>query len=145
MITIHAGGDSFQATGNHPFYVLRGQDLDSRPVPADVPGSGTGAYEQGRWVEARDLRAGDVLMVKGGAGLLVGRVASRRESDTDVYNLDVDGPHNYAVHAEGILVHNKGSASVPPVPFVADHPFLFLIRDFDTGNILFMGRLVQPG
>ena len=37
------------------------------------------------------------------------------------------------------------SATPPPVPeFHADHPFLFLIQERQSGNILFMGRVENP-
>jgi serpin B len=45
-------------------------------------------------------------------------------------------------------VHNGAGDDVKcaagPPEFVADHPFLFFIRDEPTGSILFMGRVMDP-
>jgi serpin B len=49
--------------------------------------------------------------------------------------------------AAATAVSMKAGSAAPtdePVPFVVDHPFLFLVRDMKTGAILFMGRLVDP-
>jgi serpin B len=36
------------------------------------------------------------------------------------------------------------TASVAETEFVADHPFVFLIRDRESGTIMFLGRVVNP-
>ncbi|XP_026377100.1 serpin-ZXB-like [Papaver somniferum] len=36
------------------------------------------------------------------------------------------------------------SSHPPPVDFVADHPFMFLIRKEGSGAVLFMGHVVNP-
>jgi serpin B len=33
---------------------------------------------------------------------------------------------------------------VKPIDFVADHPFLFLIREEQTGTVLFAGQIFDP-
>jgi serine protease inhibitor len=143
MITILTGHITIHATGNHPFFVLYGDNLKARPLPQDVSQEEQRAIEYGRWVEARDLKEGDVLKDKNGEGLIITSLSSLPDK-TEVYNLDIEDCHNYAVHQQGILVHNKGKKEVLPIMFRVDHPFLFLIRDNLTGSILFMGRVSSP-
>lgn len=42
------------------------------------------------------------------------------------------------------VVMRKLSMPMPPEDFIADHPFVFFIRDMQTGTILFFGRLTNP-
>lgn len=64
--------------------------------------------DTGRWVEARDLRVGDVLYTTSGRTETVSAVAIRHEVVT-VYNLTVATHHTYSVGTGGILVHNTSS------------------------------------
>jgi serpin B len=58
-------------------------------------------------------------------------------------NVDEDGTE--AAAATGVVMRWNAVVHETPVPvFRADHPFLFLIQDNDTGAILFAGRVVNP-
>jgi serpin B len=57
--------------------------------------------------------------------------------------VDVNEEGTEAAAATAIVVNTPGPPPMQPV-FRVDHPFLFLIRDRRWGNILFMGRVVEP-
>ena len=51
-----------------------------------------------------------------------------------------------AAAATGVVME-RAAAPVnqpPPVEFKADHPYLYLIRDTQTGSLLFLGRVADP-
>lgn len=60
--------------------------------------------------------------------------------------IDVDEAGTEAAAATAVVMEIKSALPPPDLPeFRADHPFLYVIRDNQTGTILFMGRLVDPG
>jgi serpin B len=56
--------------------------------------------------------------------------------------IDVNEKGTEAAAATAIIF--KDSISMPPKLFNADHPFIFVIQDKETGNILFIGRISDP-
>ncbi len=59
--------------------------------------------------------------------------------------VDVNEEGTEAAAATAVAMTLAYHMDYEPVPvFRADHPFIFLIQDDDTGNILFMGRVVNP-
>jgi serpin B len=60
--------------------------------------------------------------------------------------VDVNEEGTKAAAATAVVMWGKGAAPAEdPVPvFRADHPFIFLIQDNTSGNILFMGRVENP-
>jgi serpin B len=54
-----------------------------------------------------------------------------------------------AAAATAVVMGMAVSESFPPPPrpvvFHADHPFVYIIRDRQTGAVLFLGRVVDPG
>jgi serpin B len=60
--------------------------------------------------------------------------------------IDVHEVGTEAAAATAVVMSSFGSMPKPevPVPFVVDHPFLFLLRNLQTGRIYFIGRVVDP-
>jgi serpin B len=59
--------------------------------------------------------------------------------------VDVNEEGTEAAAATGTVMRSMAVFRPQPIPtFRADHPFLFLIRDTQSGSILFLGRVVDP-
>lgn len=59
--------------------------------------------------------------------------------------VDVNEAGTEAAAATAVLGRATGMPPRQPPPvFRADHPFLFLICDRKSGNIMFMGRMLDP-
>lgn len=57
----------------------------------------------------------------------------------------VDEEGTEAAAATAVVMTTESYTEVPKgVPFVADHPFLFVLRDVRSGAVLFIGRVVDP-
>lgn len=58
--------------------------------------------------------------------------------------VEVNEEGTEAAAATGIIMRTT-SIGPPPAVFRADRPFIFAIRENETGTILFLGRVVNPG
>jgi serpin B len=57
----------------------------------------------------------------------------------------VDEAGTEAAAATAVIVGTTSMPTEPPVEVTVDRPFIFLIRDIETGSILFVGRVLNPG
>ncbi len=58
--------------------------------------------------------------------------------------LKVDEVGTEAAGVTSGMITRMGIPDTPLPNFIADHPFIFLIQEKQTGNILFMGRVTNP-
>ncbi|GGM45872.1 hypothetical protein GCM10012275_16090 [Longimycelium tulufanense] len=115
-----------EATDQHPFWV----------------------DDQGRWVDAKDLRPGNLLRTSAGTYVQVVQTRTRSAYER-VHNLTVDGVHTYYVAAEApqaaaadTLVHNCRSIDPFEVRFTQDSAGKF----FSSGNSVFeLARDLKAG
>jgi serpin B len=59
-------------------------------------------------------------------------------------DVNEEGTEAAAATAVTMEIQSKIVRPEEPKQFVADHPFIFIIRDSQTGSVLFMGRMIDP-
>jgi hypothetical protein len=114
-----------ETTDSHPFWVVTDEPDLSRAARDIVDENGVILYHEnlesgqnGFWVEAKDLKEGDVFLgANGELSILVSTERVEFPEGITVYNFTVDGNHDYFVIAETdefgqtcILVHNANGS-----------------------------------
>ncbi len=120
VVTIDTGGRNIEVTGRHSFLVESGRGLKRRRLPEELPAFESLSPINGRWVEARYLRRGDVLRSFDGSEVNIQSVHIEERNET-VYHLVVNGPHTYSVGNAGTIVHNGGSADSEKAPLESEY------------------------
>jgi serpin B len=59
-------------------------------------------------------------------------------------NIDVDENGTEAAAATAVVMRATSAGPGDPVTLIVDHPFLFALRDVETGAVLFLGRITDP-
>ena len=110
-----------ETTDGHPFWVVSDEPDLSRAARSVIDENGVWLYhenvtptENGYWVEAKDLRVGDVFLgANGKLSTLTNAVRIEQSGGVAVFNFTVEGNHNYFVLAKEyehgqtcVLVHN---------------------------------------
>jgi RHS repeat-associated protein len=107
IVVIRLAEGDIEATADHPFWVVQGHDLMHRPKPAHVEVEEAGNRETlGRWVDAKDIQIGDILLSRSGS-LTTVLGHSMQEKTLTVYNLHVAELNTYSVGICQVLVHNR--------------------------------------
>ena len=106
---------TIETTDGHPFWVVTDEpDLEraARDYSDGMYHGNLEVTENGYWVEAKDLRVGDVFLgVNGEISVLIDSSRVEFDENITVYNFTVDANHNYFVIAD-LSAFNKSASSI---------------------------------
>ena len=111
---ICVNGEEIVCTGGHPFYVLNAEE--DRKI---VRYQGVKSDKNGRWIEAKELKTSDKLLLSDGTYAIINSVAVETlENPETTYNFEVEDFHTYFVSDSNVLVHNRcGTPDTAPDDF----------------------------
>lgn len=100
---IRMNGEEIVCTGGHPFYVLNVEE-DRKVVRYE----GVSPDKNGRWIEAKELKTSDKLLLSDGTCAIIENIKVEQLSEPETtYNFEVEDFHTYYVSDSNVLVHNR--------------------------------------
>lgn len=123
MVRLTVGDEVIETTDDHPFWVVEGKDLESRPVPKHCIIEAS-SNVNGRWCDAGYVNVGDFIFRKDAlhTGVYTQPVITIEKKI--VYNIEVLENNNYAVGKNTCLVHNRTAK-------LADGPYIIIGESMD--------------
>ena len=121
IVDEHGHEQVIETTDGHPFWVVTDEPDLERAARSVIDENGILLYHEnlepglnGFWVEAKDLRVGDMFLgANGELSTLINIVRVEQEGGIAVFNFEVEGNHNYFILAKEyelgqtcVLVHN---------------------------------------
>ena len=108
IIDANGNEQTLETTDGHPFWVVTDEPDLERAARSVVDENGVLLYHEnlepglnGFWVEAKDLRVGDVFLgADGELSTLTGKLRLDFEGGIAVFNFTVEGNHNYFILAK---------------------------------------------
>ncbi len=150
--TIRTADDLIESTYGHPFWVIRGKDLETRPFPEEMLELPQLISLPGRRVEAGQVQMGDQLLLVNGKEITVEELVTVPYAEK-VFNLEIAEIHTYAVGKTGVLVHNSNPCSKGGVGddlgrVAQNQPIIGKIKDLNNlshGENTLLSRLPDQG
>ena len=100
---IFVNDEEIVCTGGHPFYVLNAEE-DRKIVRYE----GVKSDKNGRWIEAKELKKDDKVLLSDGSYGIINSVAVKTlKSPETTYNFEIEDFHTYYVSEANVLVHNR--------------------------------------
>ena len=115
IYSLFIGNEIIQATGAHPLYIKRNNEIN--------------------WIEVSDLHVGDLVMFADKTWHEIFDIQLEIQKFI-VYNLEVANNHNYYVGKNKILVHNKGGGCFISGTLIRTHNGYKNIEDIKIGDIV---------
>ena len=103
MVAITTENGVIHSTGDHPFFVY---DKSVRKISTSIPRNEQVEYEGWKWINATDLKTGDILKNKNNKKVIILKIEKYFDL-VNVFNITVKDNHNYLVGENSVLVHNR--------------------------------------